>query len=136
MATLNSFMSNGRRFFLGTLGYGIIYGIPIALATIIPLLLVAILFFGLVNSSAIAVLVGIVVGIAIEGFAVPYIVLNVLKKSTKGFVRENYKLLLASGIIAVILFQIPVVGKYMVLLFNRVYYLLMLTIQNEGNLPL
>ena len=129
-------MSNGRRFFLGTLGYGIIYGIPIALATIIPLLLVAILFFGLVNSSAIAVLVGIVVGIAIEGFAVPYIVLNVLKKSTKGFVRENYKLLLASGIIAVILFQIPVVGKYMVLLFNRVYYLLMLTIQNEGNLPL
>ncbi len=133
MATLNSFMSNGRRFFLGTLGYGIIYGIPIALATIIPLLLVVFLFFGFANSSAISVLTEIVVGIAIEGFALPYIVLNVLKKSTKGFVRENYRLLLASGIIAALLLHIPLVGKYMVLLFNSIYYLLILTLQNDRN---
>ena len=127
--TFKSVIKNGSKYFFRTFVYSLVYRILVGFMAVIPLTAYVLLLrqtgnvTELLNNPAMEIFLGI----GFQALAMPYIVLNVLSKSTKGYLGENYKFLLVFGIVATLIAYIPLAGRYLAILITCIYYLLILT---------
>ena len=122
--SFSSFLQNGRRLFWRTLGFSFIYVVPV-------IFIVAIFsyFFPYIGNSVIA---NLLVTTAIQAILTPLIILNVIEKNTKGYIKKNYLILLIFSLIICSISLIPIVGKYFYIIIDVFYTLLIVSLYESG----
>lgn len=131
--SFSAFLQNGKKYFLGTLGYTLLYVLALGFVIGIPLFILS--YFASFSNipfsnfpfNNISVVVNILVMFIFQAIFIPLIILDVIAKDTKGYIKKNYVTILIFSLIACALYLIPIAGRYFYLILNGFYPLLIIS---------
>ena len=135
--SFSTFLQNGKKYFLGTLWYTLLYGL--ALSLVIGILLMILSYFASFSNSPfnnlpfnnISVVFNILVIFIFQAIFIPLIILDVIDKDTKDYIKNNYVTILIFSLIACSLYLIPIVGQFFYLILNGFYPLLIISMYDK-----
>lgn len=131
------FLQNGKKYFLGTLGYTLLYVLALGFVIGIPLFILSnfasfsnIPFsnFMFNNTSLVVNILGIFI---FQAIFIPLIILDVINKDTKGYIKKNYVTILIFSLIVCLLYIMPIIGKIFYLILNGFYPLLIISMYDK-----
>jgi hypothetical protein len=133
LISFSTFLQNGKRYFFPTLGYTFLYAAAFLFVIIIPLMLFSYFIsfdkFSFSNSPATfsSLITAVLTTSFFQVIFTPLIILNVIDKSAKGYLKKNYVTILIFSLIACSINIIPIVGKYFFIIIDGFYPLLIIS---------
>jgi hypothetical protein len=134
LTSFSTFLQNGKRYFLRTLGYTFLY----AFAFLIPFILAIFILNNSSLSSSLSnslnnslsnnsVILTLLATFVFQAIFIPLIILNVIDKDSKGYIKKNYVSMLIFSLIACALNLIPIAGKFFLTILNGFYPLFIIS---------
>lgn len=133
LISFSTFLQNGKRYFFRTLGYTFLYVLAFYFVIIIPIMVSSYFIsfdnFSFSNISAIfsLLITAVLITSIFQVVFTPLIILNVIDKNTKGYLKKNYVTILIFSLIACSINIIPIVGKYFFIILDGFYPLLIIS---------
>lgn len=128
LISFRTFLQNGKRYFFRTLGYTLLYVLAFYFVIIIPLMVSSyFISFANFSFSNISVIFSLLITSVFQAIFTPLIILNVIDKNTKGYLKKNYVTILIFSLIACSLNIIPIVGKFIFIILDGFYPLLIIS---------
>lgn len=112
------------------MGYILLYTLVVGIVMLILVILSTLVSSNSSLSNALSNNSGIfnlLVIFIFQAIFIPLIILDVIHKDTKGYIKKNYVTILAFSLIACLLNLIPIAGQFIYLILNAFYPLLIIS---------